>query len=912
MKKILFIVLSCFFMLPSTLSFAKIDNSYRHSNRNHIETFTLSNSSEQDDNLAINFQNEIKKNTTKQSNDNMVTGIWGSVSWEFDLDTKTLKFTSSGTLGEYASSPWNTGIENIDDISYIIFSEKVFAPEDSTNLFSQLQYLVSINATEIDTTNVKIMTNMFSENFRLQKLDLKNFDTSSVTDMSGMFFQTFALEELDVSSFDTSNVTSMSNMFNFSVGLFNINLSNFDTSSVTDMSYMFYGLSVSEINLSNFDTSNVTDMSFMFAGNNNLKSLNISNFITAKVTSMESMFEGLSSMEELDVSSFSTNRVENMTAMFARMENLKHLEILNFDTSSVIEMSSMFDSCMSLEELDLSSFRTPNVKNMNGLFYFTAYLKKLNISNFITNEDTEINEMFTSDFYLEEIVMSPFFRMDNSAGLEELVADETYTGNWQNIGSGNNEMPTGKNIWTSAEFMKNYRGETDADTYIWQKKRDEAAHLIIKYQDTKGNEISPAQSVSGKIGDPYTISIEDYNISIAGYTFKNTDGPLSGFLGYSEQSVTFIYEKTPIKGADVNVHYTDTDGNTIAPDVVKSGNVGDSYTTEQLAIDGYTFKEVQGNATGTFTADPQEVTYIYQKDIKVGGNVTVEYWEYDSSGTPVKKIHDDTIITGNVGERYHAEAYYVTGYGFSGVNTETGLSPISGLITDATQTVKLIYNKLTAAVSDGLVLIQYQDDQGNVISENDLSQGKINTAYEIQPKTIEGYTLKDTIGNTKGIYNENVQVVTYIYTSNDVPDEVLVPVWRAYNLNDGDHLYTTSKDEYDWIVGLKWQAEGVAFQSVLSSYEQAVPVFRLYNPNSGEHFYTVSQSEYHNVASKGWKKEGTGFYMVPKEKGHPIYRVFNPNATGPGSHLFTRSKTEADWLIGLGWNDEGIAFYSPR
>lgn len=381
---------------------------------------------------------------------------------------------------------------------------------------------------------------------------------------------------------------------------------------------------------------------------------------------------------------------------------------------------------------------------------------------------------------------------------------------------------------------------------------------------------------------------------------------------YAVPFVRNIKTEDPTPISSITVHYKDIEGNTIAPDLVKSGNVGDSYTTEQLAIDGYTFKEVQGNATGTFTADSQEVTYIYQKDIKVGGNVTVEYWEYDSNGTPVKKIHDDTIITGNVGERYHAEAYYVTGYGFSGVNTETGLSPISGLITDATQTVKLIYNKLTAPVSDGLVLNQYQDDQGNVISENDLSQGKINTAYETQPKTIEGYTLKDTIGNTKGVYNENVQVVTYIYTSNDVPDEVLVPVWRAYNLNDGDHLYTTSKDEYDWIVGLKWQAEGVAFQSVLSSYEQAVPVFRLYNPNSGEHFYTVSQSEYDNVASKGWKKEGTGFYMVPKEKGHPIYRVFNPNATGPGSHLFTRSKTEADWLIGLGWNDEGIAFYSPR
>jgi len=143
-------------------------------------------------------------------------------------------------------------------------------------------------------------------------------------------------------------------------------------------------------------------------------------------------------------------------------------------------------------------------------------------------------------------------------------------------------------------------------------------------------------------------------------------------------------------------------------------------------------------------------------------------------------------------------------------------------------------------------------------------------------------------------------------------DNSLVPILRAYNPNDGDHLYTASQEEYDWITGLKWNAEGTAFQSVLSDYEGAVPVYRLYNPNSGEHFYTVSESEYDGVASKGWTKEQVCFYMVPKEKGDAVYRVFNPNATGPGSHLFTSSKEESTWLINQGWTDEGIAFYSAK
>jgi len=143
-------------------------------------------------------------------------------------------------------------------------------------------------------------------------------------------------------------------------------------------------------------------------------------------------------------------------------------------------------------------------------------------------------------------------------------------------------------------------------------------------------------------------------------------------------------------------------------------------------------------------------------------------------------------------------------------------------------------------------------------------------------------------------------------------ENTLVPILRAYNPNDGDHLYTASQKEYDWITELKWDAEGTAYQSVLSDYEGSVPVYRLYNSNSGEHFYTINDKEYDWVASNGWKKEQVGFYMVPKEKGDAVYRVFNPNATGPGSHLFTSSKKEADWLIGLGWKNEGIAFYSAK
>lgn len=135
-----------------------------------------------------------------------------------------------------------------------------------------------------------------------------------------------------------------------------------------------------------------------------------------------------------------------------------------------------------------------------------------------------------------------------------------------------------------------------------------------------------------------------------------------------------------------------------------------------------------------------------------------------------------------------------------------------------------------------------------------------------------------------------------------------VPVYRAYNPNDGDHLYTISQKEYQQVIAAGWKDEGLAWNSVSTGKT----VYRLYNPNSGEHFYTIDLDEYNNVAKKGWNKEGIGFYSEDSSTGEAIYRAFNPNATGPGSHLYTNHKQESDWLVSKGWKDEGIAFYGLK
>lgn len=71
--------------------------------------------------------------------------------------------------------------------------------------------------------------------------------------------------------------------------------------------------------------------------------------------------------------------------------------------------------------------------------------------------------------------------------------------------------------------------------------------------------------------------------------------------------------EAPVVAGDVTVKYEDVNGVSISGNVVKSGNIGEVYTTEQKDIPGYTFKEVKGNVSGQFTNQPQTVIYVYEQ-----------------------------------------------------------------------------------------------------------------------------------------------------------------------------------------------------------------------------------------------------------------------------------------------------------
>ncbi|AUJ33364.1 mucin-binding protein [Liquorilactobacillus nagelii] len=183
------------------------------------------------------------------------------------------------------------------------------------------------------------------------------------------------------------------------------------------------------------------------------------------------------------------------------------------------------------------------------------------------------------------------------------------------------------------EFTVTYT--KNAPTMTTEKK---TVNETVSYVDQNGNELA----------QPHTASVDfTRQVSTDAVTGEKTYGPWSAdqsfaavtspeLKGYTadkaqidKQTVNgdskdlefkVTYTKTPVAGGNVTAKYVDENGNPIADDVIASGNVGDPYSTTQKDVPGYTFKEVQGNPTGSFTDQDQTVTYVYTKNPATDNN----------------------------------------------------------------------------------------------------------------------------------------------------------------------------------------------------------------------------------------------------------------------------------------------------
>ncbi|EOF7329858.1 LPXTG cell wall anchor domain-containing protein [Listeria monocytogenes] len=270
--------------------------------------------------------------------------------------------------------------------------------------------------------------------------------------------------------------------------------------------------------------------------------------------------------------------------------------------------------------------------------------------------------------------------------------------------------------------------------------------VTVQYKDTTGVVLADSITLSGNVGENYTTTAK----TIDGYSLTTTPANANGTFSTNPQTVTYTYKKDPI-AQPVTVNYIDTDGKTIAPTETLSGNVGENYTTTAKTIDGYSLTTTPANANGTFSTNPQTVTYTYTKD-PIAQPVTVNYIDTDG-----KTIAPSETLTGNISENYTTTAKTIDGYSLT-----TTPANAKGTFSTEPQIINYIYAKNAETAQP--ITVNYRNSTGQKIAKSEVLTGNIGESYSTQPKTIAGYTLTTIPPNAKGTFTTNAQTVTYMYT----------------------------------------------------------------------------------------------------------------------------------------------------
>ncbi|WP_164507847.1 BspA family leucine-rich repeat surface protein [Lacticaseibacillus suibinensis] len=390
-------------------------------------------------------------------------GTWGTVDWTLTNEGELILHGGKGvdTDGE---SPWE---EFSREIEQVIFLDTVYAPDDSSSLFSEF-YQVT------DFINIELL------------------DTSNVVSMGSMFYATTQLSSLDVSNFDVSNVKSMYWMFGFS-GVDSFDLSSWQFNSEVDLDRMFARTDLTEVNFGNavfadpqepFEARDSSVDKLVLGSQTRLANVPIKDGMQWEGTTKGHTFfdnyaggyadtytltpaprsgtwgtvawtvdedgtlsleggagldtelrspwwvfgslitrivlngqieaprdssylfaylDGLTEIEHLD--RLDVSQVEDISGMFTYNSSLETVEAENWNTAKVEQMAWLFDGCESLTEIRINSWDVSSVRSMHSVFSGTSSLTQLDLSNWQVDNLSDMSN-FLSQSGVGEVDLS--------------------------------------------------------------------------------------------------------------------------------------------------------------------------------------------------------------------------------------------------------------------------------------------------------------------------------------------------------------------------------------------------------------------------------------------------------------------------------------------------------------------------
>ncbi|MGN1372122.1 MAG: MucBP domain-containing protein [Candidatus Coprovivens sp.] len=275
--------------------------------------------------------------------------------------------------------------------------------------------------------------------------------------------------------------------------------------------------------------------------------------------------------------------------------------------------------------------------------------------------------------------------------------------------------------------------------------------LVVKYlyQDAEGNyiELTPTQpATEAKIGTPYSTTAKTFD----GYTLISTPSNATGKYKEGITTVIYYYER-------VAAQITDTEINKTAE--TKTITSSKDEVTYTITYDT-TIKDYNGPVTITIV-DTLPFKIDETKSNLAGGTYdetskTIKWEIKKSINTYADKTSDSETISGSL--------EYTVVYKDLDATLDEITNKVNGTIEVETTDPEYARDEEKVPVNiNGTVITYHKDSEGNTLSSNVTTTGKVGTTYQTSSVTIPGYELYTTPSNSNGKYIEGTIEVTYIY-----------------------------------------------------------------------------------------------------------------------------------------------------
>ena len=647
------------------------------------------------------------------------------------------------------------------DVKAIGFTDKVYLPEDSSDLFANsagqnIGRLSAefLDASKIDTSRVKNMFSMFNSS-SFAKLDLNTWNTSNVENMRSIFFNS-EIKELKIDKWNTSKVKDMSHMFERSSSLKELNIQDWNTSNVEDMNSMFDYTDLIKLDLNKWNVAKVKDMNSMFANNIYLEEIKISNWNTSNVEDMSGMFHETIKLKELDIVNWNTSKVKNMTYMFA-VSNLEKLDLSKWDTSNVEDMKNTFASNPKLRYLDITNFDTSKVNNLDRIFADSGIIK-LKIGDKFAKTQLKDGLFESLDFeYIGEL----------------MTLGQKYGYKWTRL---DKTTP----FYTVEEWNKVFRENPEKLAGIWvrEKKFREDVRKIVDEKDKEINEVELDNYTEPK-DEPDGVTVDKIPI-------------------YKVQKITTTYkgDDTLDKGQQVVEKDGKTDGNkvvrvgtkpTVKVEKLPSPVRYEKDNTREKGQENITVKGKDGSKTTTTTytvnTENGEVVPNVGKPVVVEPTETVikvaskDKVSVEKLSSPVRyekdntreKGQDNITIKGKDGSKTTTTTYTV--------NDKTGeVVPNAGkpVVVEPTETVVKVAAKDKIEVEKLPSPVRYEKDNTREKGQENITvKGKDGSRTTTTTYTVNGKTGEVVPNVGKPVVVEPTETVVKVATKDKVEVEKL-------------------------------------------------------------------------------------------------------------------------------------------